>query len=141
MLITKPQKLKTTQSNEIPFFSYTVQAGFPSPAEDMIEKNIDLNRILINHPEATYFVRVQGDSMKNAGIFQDDVMIVDKSLNPKSGDVVIASINGEFTVKTIGKINGKTFLFPSNPKYQPIPVDDCEELQIWGIVTYVIHKV
>jgi len=140
MLITKPQKLKTTHSNPIPFFSCTVQAGFPSPAEDIIENKLDLNQLLIKHPSAAFFVKAQGDSMQNSGIFQDDILIVDKSIDPKEGMIAIASVAGDFTVKKIGKIAGRFYLLPSNPNYKPILVDACDNVEIWGIVTYVIHK-
>lgn len=142
MHTTTPQKIKIGDRATIPLFSYPVQAGFPSPAEDKIERKLNLHQLLISHPASTFFVTVEGDSMlnedKSNGIFEEDILIVDKSLDPKSGDIVIAHIDGEFTVKTFGKINGRFYLLPSNSKYPPIPV--LENTEVWGVVTYIIHK-
>ncbi len=118
-----------------------VAAGFPSPADDYLkaETPLDLNEHLIKHPAATFFVRVRGDSMTGCGIFPDDILIVDRSLEPAHRKVVIAVVNGELTVKRLHKAGGKVMLMPENAGYQPIVIEDEMELEIWGVVTCVIH--
>ena len=123
-----------------PLFAVPVKAGFPSPAEDYLEQNLDLNEHLIQHPAATFFVRVDGESMKGAGIHKDDILIVDRSLEPTNGKIVIAVINGEFTVKRIRLHQDKVFLEPENPQFSPIEINPNWDFQVWGVVTYVIHK-
>ena len=131
----------TKQKDSLPLFLSPVQAGFPSPADDYIEESLDLNKYLISHPSATFFVRVQGNSMIDAGIHNQDILIVDRALNPTNGKIAIAVINGEFTVKRIRiKKNKKIFLEPQNPSYSLIEISPDDDFQIWGIVTYVIHK-
>lgn len=125
---------------KIPFFAVPVQAGFPSPAEDYLEQNLDLNEHLIQHPAATFFVRADGDSMKGAGIHPGDILIVDRALEPTSGKVVIAVIQGEFTVKRIRISAGKISLEPENPQYKSIEIDPNSDFRVWGVVIYVIHK-
>jgi len=132
--------LKNTPALEIPLYSNTVQAGFPSPADDYIERKLDLNTHLIQHPSATFFVRASGDSMKNAGIHSGDILIVDRSLEATHGKIVIAAINGELTVKRLFRQEGKVKLLAENPAYKAINVTDEEHLVIWGVVTYVIHQ-
>lgn len=122
----------------IPLVSSTVSAGFPSPAEDYAESSIDLNEELIDNKHATFFVRVEGDSMEDANIKNGDVLIVDKSKEAQNNNIVIAMLEGEFTVKRLKLIKGKIFLQPENEKYEPIEVKN--ELMIWGVVTYIIHK-
>ncbi len=124
----------------LPLYNCAVRAGFPSPADDYIVEDIDLNKYLIKHPTATFLVRVSGDSMIDAGINQDDILVVDRSLEVKNGDIIIASINGELTVKKLSKTKQGIFLLPANKKYQPIPIHDFNENVIWGVVTNVIHK-
>ncbi len=124
----------------LPLFLANIKAGFPSPADDFIEKKIDLNEELILHPAATFFVRVEGQSMKGANIHPGDVLIVDRSLNPSDKKIVIAILNGEFTVKRIRFMKGKCFLASENPSFTPIPIEESSDFQIWGIVTYIIHK-
>ena len=105
---------------DIPVFTVSVSAGFPSPADGHMEGHLDLNNHLIKHPAATFFVRVSGDSMIGAGINDGDLIIVDRSLEAKDGDVVLAVVNSEFTVKRIKKRKGKMFLVPENENYEPI---------------------
>jgi len=105
----------TTVSLKLPLFLSSVKAGFPSPADDFVETRLDLNEYLIDHPEATFFVRVSGDSMIRAGIHTGDILIVDRSLEPKNNDIVIAIIDGEFTVKRLKKYGDRVFLVPENP--------------------------
>lgn len=118
-----------------------VEAGFPSPAEDYMEGSLDLNRHLIKHPAATFFVRVSGDSMINAGIHPGDILIVDRSLEPCDKKIVIAVIDGDITVKRLRYRNSLVFLEPENECYRPIEITEEKALEIWGVVTNVIHKV
>jgi DNA polymerase V len=118
-----------------------VAAGFPSPADDFLEGRLDLNEKLIRHPAATFFVRVSGNSMIKAGIHSGDMLIVDRSLEPKSGSVVVAVIDGEFTVKRISRKGDRLYLMPENPRFKPIQITDNSSFQVWGVVTNVIHKV
>ena len=117
-----------------------INAGFPSPADDHIDLDLDLNEHLIKHPAATFYVYAKGDSMINAGIHDGDLLIVDRSLNPGLKSIVIAIISGEFTVKRISQINKELYLLPDNKSYKPIKITDDMDFQIWGIVTHTIHK-
>ena len=125
----------------IPYYLHKVGAGFPSPATDYIEDDIDLNSHLITNAPATFIIRVQGKSMTNVGIYDGDLLIVDKSLNPKNFSTVIANINEELVVKTLVKSKGNNYL-PSGSKNTSdrINLTDNPEIIIWGVVTYVIHK-
>lgn len=123
-----------------PIFTSRVQAGFPSPADDYLEDQLDLNKHLIYHQEATFFVRAQGESMLNAGIHPGDILVVDKSLTAKSGKIVIAVVDGEFTVKRLYKYKGKITLKAENPDFDDIVINENNELIIWGVVTSVIHQ-
>jgi len=123
-----------------PLFVASVSAGFPSPADDYIEGQLDLNKHLIRHPAATYFVRVRGDSMIEAGIHSGDILIVDRSLEPKDKNVVIANVDGELTVKRISIQRKKLTLLPENKHYPPQPIDKNTPFEVWGIVTHVIHS-
>lgn len=125
----------------IPYFETAVKAGFPSPAGDSVEVRLDLNEHLIHHPAATFFVRVEGDSMLGAGIFPGDLLIVDRSLEPLSGKIVLAVINGDFTVKRLRKEGNRISLEAENANYPTIHIDPTWEFQVWGVVTYVIHNV
>ena len=124
----------------IPIFTSRVQAGFPSPADDHLEDTLDLNTHLIHHQEATFFVKAQGDSMIGAGIHQGDILIVDKSLTPKSGKIVIAVVDGEFTVKRLHKYKGNITLKAENPEFEDIKIRGTDELILWVIVNSVIHQ-
>ena len=122
----------------LPMYETKVQAGFPSPAEDHMPNNLDLNSYLIKHPAATFFVRVTGDSMKGANIQENDLLIVDRSIKASNNKVVIAVVNNEFTVKRLRYIDKQAYLVPENDDYQPIKID--ENCCIWGVVTSVIHQ-
>jgi DNA polymerase V len=122
----------------IPFFLATVWAGFPSPAEDYAEE-LDLVQHLIQHPSATFVVRVQGTSMLNASINPGDLLIVDRSLEPRDKDVVVAVMDGEFTVKRLRKTKRGISLLAENPGFPPIEIREGMQLEIWGVVTQVIH--
>ena len=124
----------------LPCVLTSIPAGFPSPAEDYLDKQLDLNEWLIKHPAATFFVRVEGDSMRDAGIASGDILIVDRSLEPSDGKIVVAVIDGEFTVKRIAIGAGGVQLLPANDSYTPIRVHPESDFRIWGVVTYVIHR-
>ncbi len=123
-----------------PLLGSSVAAGFPSPAQDYIEATLDLNAHLIEHPAATFFMRVEGSSMINAGIFSDDILIVDRALEPRNKSIVIAVLDGELTVKRLIIEKGHWFLMPENPDYKVIEITDDIDFTIWGIVVYAIHK-
>jgi DNA polymerase V len=124
-----------------PLFLSKVPAGFPSPADDYLEGGLDLNEHLIKHKAATFFVRVSGDSMTGAGIHDGDLLIVDRALEAQDKSVVIAVVNGEFTVKRIRKDNSRVWLMPENVNFQPMEMTEGCELEIWGVVSKVIHDV
>lgn len=124
----------------IPAFLAGVQAGFPSPADDYIEKQLDLNELVVQHPISTFFVRVEGDSMRDAGILSGDILVVDRSLEPSNGKIVVAIIDGEFTVKRIQITPKGISLVPENVSFDTIEVSPEADFQVWGVVTYVIHK-
>ena len=125
----------------IPFYLHKVGAGFPSPATDYIEDDIDLNSHLITNAPATFIIRVQGKSMTNAGIYDGDLLIVDKSLNPKNFSKVIANVNEELVVKTLIKSKEANYLTSGSKNTSDrINLTDNPEIIIWGVVTYVIHK-
>lgn len=128
------------QSFDLPLYLNSVSAGFPSPADDHVDQRIDLNRYLVKHPTATFLVRVVGDSMINAGIRQNDILVVDRSVEPRNGQIVVAAINGELTVKRLNKSGEGVFLMPENDNYEPIPLSDGDTNIIWGVVTNMIHK-
>ena len=131
----------TDSEAKFPFFTVRVQAGFPSPGDDYIEMNLDLNELLIKNPSATFFVKVDGDSMKDAGISSGDTLIVDRAIEAKDKSIVIASINGELTVKRVWIANKKVFLKPENDDFSPIEITEEMDFNIWGVVTYVVSKV
>jgi DNA polymerase V len=124
---------------DIQLFSDAVPAGFPSPASDYCERKLDLNELCIQHPAATYFVRAQGDSMIEAGIFPGDVLVVDRSLAAAHGDIVIVSVNGELTVKRL-ETKPTMRLVPMNSLYSPIEVPEDADLEVFGVATTVIHS-
>ena len=127
----------------IPMAEQSVKAGFPSPAQDYMEGEIDLNDILIHHREATFYVRISGDSMQDAGILDGDLAVVDRQIEPSNGNFVIAFVDGEFTIKQfkIDESGSFGWLIPWNKSFSPIRVDETNRFMIWGVVTYVIHSV
>ena len=133
-------QLVAEKSTPVRFYDIGVSAGFPSPADDYKEKKLDLNDLLIRQPEATFFAKASGDSMTGAGIFDGDLLIVDRSITATDGKIVIAVVNGELTVKRF-KIVGRTAqLRPENPKYSPITLCEGDNVNVWGVVTNVIHS-
>ena len=126
-------------SLELPYFP-AVSAGFPSPADDYQEERLSLDQHLIRHPSATFFVRVVGRSMVGAGIYPDDILVVDRSLEAKPNDVIVAVLEREFTVERFVCRDGHYFLQAANPDYPDIPLPPETDFQVWGVVTAVIHK-
>ncbi len=123
-----------------PLFLSGVSAGFPSPAEDYVDRKLDLNELLIKNPAATFFVRVAGDSMTGAGINHDDILIVDRSLEAASDNIVIAVYNGELTVKRLKQGDSEARLVAENPAYPPLVISEENGCEIWGVVTSVVHQ-
>ncbi|MBN2143437.1 MAG: translesion error-prone DNA polymerase V autoproteolytic subunit [Candidatus Aureabacteria bacterium] len=124
-----------------PIFESRVAAGFPSPADDFIERKLDLNEFLVRHPSSTFFVRVSGDSMIGAGINHNDILIVDRSLEVSDKAVIIAVLDGELTVKRYREKDGKKYLMSENPRFKPMEIGEKTPFELWGVVTSVIHKV
>jgi DNA polymerase V len=123
---------------ELPVISSGISAGFPSPAMDFIDLTIDMNKHLVKHPSATFYGRVKGMSMKDAGIHDGDLLVIDKSLQPKNNKIAVCYIDGDFTVKRIKIENDCIWLIPENEIYKPIKVTNENDFIIWGIVTHVI---
>ena len=131
---------EAARSVEIPCMGSAVMAGFPSPAEQYVERPLDLNELLVMRPAATYFVRAVGDSMEGVGIRSGDLLVVDRSLEPWDRAVVIACVDGEFTVKTLRKGRGGVRLEAANPAYKPIRFKEGMELRVFGVVTAIIRR-
>lgn len=128
-----------TTTTALPLAAGKAAAGFPSPATDHVERRLDLTEHLVLHPETTFFMRVKGDSMTGAGIHDGDLLVVDRSLEPASGRVVVAALDGELTVKRLQRRQGRIMLKSENPAYPAITVGEDRDLQIWGVVAYVVH--
>ena len=126
---------------ELPYIPGGVSAGFPSPALDFIDLTIDLNKHLIKHPAATFYGRVKGESMKDAGINNGDLLVIDKSIEPIDGKIAVCYIDGEFTLKRIKFENDELWLMPANELYKPIKIEEINDLRIWGVVKHVIKEV
>ncbi|MER2997394.1 LexA family protein [Pontibacter populi] len=124
----------------IPLYASYVSAGFPSPADDYLEDRIDLSKYLVQNPTSTFMMRVKGSSMQNANIHDGDILVIDRSLKATDGLPVVCFLDGEFTVKTFRKTNGKTYLYPANPAYKPIEVTEEMDIRVWGVVVWVLHK-
>lgn len=123
---------------KIPLFSSAVAAGFPSPAHDYIEQQLDVHDLVVKHPAATFFVRAKGESMIGVGIYPHDVLVVDRALDAQHGDIVIAAVDGDMTVKQL-ITQPRLELRPANPAYPPIVLAASSDVQIFGVVTFVIH--
>lgn len=129
-----------SESPSIPYFAEGVAAGFPSPAVGELNDTLDLNRLCVRHPAATYFVRARGDSMTGAGIDDGDILVVDRSATVTNGAIIIAALNGEFTVKRLEMRKKKVRLLPENPAYLPIEITPASGAEFFGVVTFVIKK-
>ncbi len=124
----------------LPLFESRVAAGFPSPADDHLERTLDLNELLVRRPAATFFVRVEGTSMIGAGIHPGDILVVDRAEEAQDGQIVVAAVDGELTVKRLRRERARVYLQPENPDYRPIEITGDTDLVIWGVVTSVIHR-
>lgn len=136
-IISKPS---TKTKNFLPLFASKVKAGFPSPADDFIEKPLDLNDLVIKHKAATFFIKVEGSSMEDANIFEGDILVIDRAEKPLNRSIVLAIINGEFTVKRLLQKKDEIFLVAEKKGFDPIAISSSMDFEIWGVVTYVIHK-
>lgn len=125
---------------EFPLLLHRISAGFPSPAADYVEKTLDLNTFMVQHKEASFFFRVVGESMSGIGILDDDIVLVDRCVDAAHGDIVLAVIDGDYTLKRLFKQPGCVELHPENPAYKPIRLRDGNELVIWGVVVGVVRK-
>ncbi|MDA3930189.1 MAG: translesion error-prone DNA polymerase V autoproteolytic subunit [Prolixibacteraceae bacterium] len=125
---------------ELPLADGGISAGFPSPAQDFVDLAIDLNKELVKHPSATFYGRVKGESMRDLGINDGDLIVIDKSLIPKNGRIAVCYLDGEFTMKTIRMEKGCCWLIPANDEYQPIKVTEENDFLIWGVVVHVIKS-
>jgi DNA polymerase V len=124
-------------------FAPSIRAGFPSPAEDYMNDSLDFNKDLIKHPEATFYGRVEGDSMINLGIDEGDIAVIDRSIEAEHGDLVVAYVNNEFTIKMLDlthRKEGFIELKPANPKYPSFRIDEYDKFEVWGVVIYTIKK-
>lgn len=140
MALTNLYTASIGRLKRIPFFSALVSAGFPSPAEDHIDKSLDLSELLVTNPPATFFLRVTGDSMVNAGIFEKDILVVDRSVYARHGDIVVANVNAEFTVKRFYCRAGVIKLVPENTQYSNITIQETDDFSIFGVVTSVVRQ-
>ena len=129
----------TTQL-ELPLAAGAISAGFPSPAEEYIELAIDLNKELIKHPAATFYARVKGSSMIDAGIADGDLLIIDKALEPKDGDIAVCFLDGEFTLKRLALKEDGIYLMPANAEFKPIRITEENDFLVWGMLAYIVHK-
>ncbi|MEL1246194.1 translesion error-prone DNA polymerase V autoproteolytic subunit [Flavobacterium sp. DGU11] len=128
------------QDTALPFITHGISAGFASPAQDFLQDRIDLNTELAKNWLTTFYIRVSGNSMMNAGIADGDLLVADRSLEPSDGKIAICLIDGEFTVKRLKMGIGCLYLMPENPAYQPVKVSEENNFTVWGIVTYVIKS-
>ena len=142
----KKEKLKFLKPKEVKsmgqwLVEQGISAGFPSPADDFKEVRISLDKELVKNKESTFYARVSGDSMLNAGLSDGDLIIIDRSLNPENDKIAVCFLDGEFTVKRVKKEKNKLYLIPENKNYKKILIEEQDQLIIWGIVTYVIKKI
>ncbi len=145
-MASKQSKVKLTFLNykEIedfqPIIDGYVAAGFPSPAGDYIDSELNLKTLLMRNESSTFYVQVVGRSMVDVNIFDGDILVVDKSLDPSTDSILVCFIDGEFTVKKVSKIGKEFFLIPANPEFKPIKIEEGSDFRLWGVVTFVIHK-
>jgi len=127
-------------SKSAPLYTSRPQAGFPAPGDDQIERVLDINDLVVQNPASTFFVRVEGDSMEEVGIFSGDVLVVDRAVEPKVGRIVVAAVNGEMLVKRLAKIEGRQALVSENQAYEPIFLGEGEECYLWGVVVGSVRQ-
>ncbi|MDR1085819.1 MAG: translesion error-prone DNA polymerase V autoproteolytic subunit [Deltaproteobacteria bacterium] len=139
--VVRPASVETGRPQSAPLYLHAVSAGFPSPAEDYIEDFLDLHKLMVKNPPATFFLRVSGTSMLGAGIADGDLLVVDRSVPAVSGRVVVAAWDGELTVKRLRIKDKKIYLVPENDHYPSIDITGREDTAVWGVVTYVVRKI
>jgi DNA polymerase V len=139
--VTHVYRARPDRSRPLALFLSRVPAGFPSPADDYVEQTLDLNEHLIRRETSTFFVRVAGHSMTDAGIHDDDILVVDRAVEPTDRAIVVAALDGELTVKRYCVRDGDPYLVPENEDHTPIPVQPGQDLVVWGVVQHVIHEV
>jgi DNA polymerase V len=138
--IASIQRIEARGTARFPLFTARIPAGFPSPADDYVDKGLDLNELLVRHPAATFFVRVSGDSMVGAGIHSGDVLVVDRAETVRDRSVIIAALNGELAVKRFIREKGRAYLVSENSNYAPLEVTGETGFEVWGVVVHVIHS-
>ncbi|MFO8099162.1 MAG: translesion error-prone DNA polymerase V autoproteolytic subunit [Salinibacter sp.] len=141
VVVTAVQRARCGSGRGRPVFLTRVEAGFPSPASDYVETRLALDEHLIDHEASTYFLRVSGSSMREAGIHDGDLLVVDRAVEPADGHVVVAALDGELTVKRLRVHEGQAVLVPENAQHEPIPIGEQQDLVIWGVVRHAIHEV
>lgn len=124
----------------LPLYASAVEAGFPSPADDYLEKELDLHELMVDHPIATYYLRIRGDSMREAGIFDGDIVVVDRSLEPRDQDIVIAALDGELTIKRLLRRDGRVLLKAENKNYPALAIAPERDFLVWGVVTGCVRR-
>ena len=134
-------EVKKKPGQHVQLMHSPIRAGFPNPAEEAGGFALDLNEHLVKHPISTYYLRVEGDSMTGAGVISGDIVVVDKSLEARSGDIVVAAVDGEFTLKKLKKQGSNAWLVAEHPGYPPIALHEATDASLWGVVTFVIHQV
>lgn len=130
----------TNSGKRSPLYSSRPAAGFPAPGDDQVERILDINDLMVKNPASTFFVRVEGDSMEGAGIFSNDILIVDRSITPVNGRIVVAAVNGELVVKRLAKQGTQLQLISENDQYAPITLGDSEDCFMWGVVTGSVRQ-
>ena len=138
--ILGPAVESTPETQVNPLYLCSVQAGWPSPADDYIDEQINLHEIAVKNPAATFFLQAAGDSMIGVGIHDGDLLVVDRSAEARHNRIVIAALDGELLVKRLRQLGRRTWLSPANPDFPEIEITDREYVHIWGVVTYVLHK-
>lgn len=133
-------KVMKGKRQKAPLFASEPAAGFPAPADDLVEKALDINDLVVENPASTFFVRVRGDSMEGAGIFTGDVLVVDKAVEPRDGKIVVAAVYGEMVVKRLKKVGGTHMLYSENNSYKPIEVNENDDCYIWGVVVGSVRQ-
>ncbi|MFP4227903.1 MAG: LexA family protein [Salinivenus sp.] len=141
VVVTAVRRARGGPGRRRPVFLTRVEAGFPSPASDYVETCLALDDHLIDHEAATYFLRVSGSSMREAGIHDGDLLVVDRAVEPADGHVVVAALDGELTVKRLRVCDGRAVLAPENAEHEPIPIGEQQDLVVWGVVQHAIHEV
>jgi DNA polymerase V len=136
----EPTPQQHAMSAPLPFVLAPIHAGFPSPADEYAEQVLDLSELVIQHKEATFFASVKGNSMHDAGIYEGDILVIDRAVPAAHGSIVVAMLQGEFTIKRLSMQGGDVYLLPANPAFQPIKVTEQMEFQVWGVVTYCVHR-